>query len=449
MQALIKPTSPAAAWLGPILLAGLLHAPAASAALTVSNGYHFLDNRSDNSVRILAGVRQAIGALDVTPNPGTEPSAPTQLFATQDGENYIDLVYDPLTVAPNQYSRTVANGTPLFNSSSGTYQPYSPTSAGWTVVGRTSPTDEYTPVANLPSIEGASVLPFVSNMRISGSGADTTFDWGVYEASSHDSVRVQVWSLDYKPGDSISGDIIFSRNFLSPDAASFRVGDYADLMTMLDPARMYSLEVSLIDRRNAAADPFNANILSRSRSFFDFMLLPEGGPTAAYLPSGGIDPTGETVFKFKVEAVTPDEIIFIDPLVAIGYDYAIGEGDPLFRSILLPEGIGDSFYDVFLWNGDDWILFQSGVLGGTELDLGEDGVDRIRVLGIEAEAGLDPANPLAFVTGLRFTEAGRFTGTMTPITIDTGEVPEPAMLLLLATALLAFYVVPQVRRSRR
>ena len=49
-------------------------------------------------------------------------------------------------------------------------------------------------------------------------------------------MRVQVWSLDYKPGDSISGDIIFSRNFLSPDAASFRVGDYADLMTMLDPA---------------------------------------------------------------------------------------------------------------------------------------------------------------------------------------------------------------------
>ncbi|MBP8922548.1 MAG: PEP-CTERM sorting domain-containing protein, partial [Thauera sp.] len=71
------------------MLAGLLHAPAASAALTVSNGYHFLDNRSDNSVRILAGVRQAIGALDVTPSPGTEPSAPTQLFATQDGENYI------------------------------------------------------------------------------------------------------------------------------------------------------------------------------------------------------------------------------------------------------------------------------------------------------------------------------------------------------------------------
>ena len=89
------------------------------------------------------------------------------------------------------------------------------------------------------------------------------------------------------------------------------------------------------------------------------------------------------------------------------------------------------------------------MLGGTELDLGEAGVDRIRVLGIEAAAGLDPANPLAFVTGLRFTEAGRFTGTMTPITIDTGVVPEPAMLLLLATALLAIYVVPQVRRSRR
>lgn len=449
MKLQISAASATKTWLTPILLAGLLHVPAASAALTVNSGYHFLDNRSDNSVRILAGVRQAIGATDVTPNPGTEPSAPTQLFATQDGENYIDLVYDPLTVAPNQYSRTVANGTPLFNNSSGTYLPYSPTSAGWTVVGRTSPTDAYVPVANLPSIEGASALPFVSNMRISGGGADTTLDWGVYEDSSHDSVRVQVWSLDYKPGDSISGDIIFSRNFLSPDAASFRIGDYADLMTMLDPARIYSLEVSLIDRRNEAEGLSNPNILSRSRSFFDFMLLPEGGPTAAYLPSGGIDPTGETVFKFKVEAVSPDEIIFIDPLVAIGYDYAIGEGDPLFRSILLPAGIGDSLYDVFLWNGDDWVLFQSGILGGTELDLGEAGADRIRVLGIEAEAGLDPANPLAFVTGLRFVDEGRFTGTMTPITFDTGSVPEPTTLLLLTAALISIQLAARRRQARR
>ena len=65
MQSLIKPTSPAAAWLGPILLAGLLHAPAASAALTVSNGYHFLDNRSDNSVRILAGVAVLVASINI------------------------------------------------------------------------------------------------------------------------------------------------------------------------------------------------------------------------------------------------------------------------------------------------------------------------------------------------------------------------------------------------
>lgn len=432
----------------PLLIAGLMPATTASAAITVSTPYHFLDNRSDNSVRLLAGVRQAIGAFSVTPNPGTEPSAETELWATQDGENYIDLVYDPATVAPNQYSRTVASGSQLFNTSTGSFAPYTPTTNGWTVIGRTSATEAFSNVASLPSIAGAAPLPFVSNMRIGGSGADTTFEWGVYEASSHDSVRVQVWSLDYKPGDSISGDIIFSRNFLTPDAASFRVGDYADLLTMLAPDKMYSVEVSLIDRRDDAGSLANSNILSRSRSFFDFMLLPEDGPTAAYLPSGGIDPTGETVFKFKVEDVSPDEIVFIDPLVAVGYDYAIGEGDPLFRSILLPAGIGDSLYDVYIWNGDDWILFQSGVGGGSELDLGAAGVDRIRVLGIETTAGLDPANPLAFVTGLRFVGEGRFTGTMTPITLDTGSVPEPAMLLLLATALLAVHFVPRVRRVR-
>jgi hypothetical protein len=43
-------------------------------------------------------------------------------------------------------------------------------------------------------------------------------------------------------------------------------------------------------------------------------------------------------------------------------------------------------------------------------------VDRFRILGVEASAGLDPNNGAAFVTGLKFVQDGEFTGTMIPIT---------------------------------
>ena len=43
---------------------------------------------------------------------------------------------------------------------------------------------------------------------------------------------------------------------------------------------------------------------------------------------------------------------------------------------------------------------------------------------------LDPANPLAFVTGLTFAGSGQTTLAMTPITAQVPGVPEPSVLLL-------------------
>ena len=51
---------------------------------------------------------------------------------------------------------------------------------------------------------------------------------------------------------------------------------------------------------------------------------------------------------------------------------------------------------------------------GVEYAFAAGGVDRFRILGIEALAALDPNDAVAFVTGLTFTDDGRFTGTMTP-----------------------------------
>jgi len=54
-------------------------------------------------------------------------------------------------------------------------------------------------------------------------------------------------------------------------------------------------------------------------------------------------------------------------------------------------------------------------------------VSAFSVTGIEVNAAIDPANPLAFPTELTFIGTGRFTGTKTPITIS---VPEPGTLAL-------------------
>ncbi len=141
-------------------------------------------------------------------------------------------------------------------------------------------------------------------------------------------------------------------------------------------------------------------------------------------------------FRFDV-AVVPGETFYIDPYVAVGYTYAIGAGNPSFRSVLLPAGIGDGLYDLFGFDSAGALQLLAGNLaGGMAYDFGAAGVDRFQVTGIEVSAGLDPADPTAFVTGLGFTGAGRFSGTQTPVVV---AVTEPAIgtLLLLGMGLLA------------
>ena len=128
-------------------------------------------------------------------------------------------------------------------------------------------------------------------------------------------------------------------------------------------------------------------------------------------------------------------MFFFDPLVAVGYDYEAFAGAS-FRSLVLPN-IGDNFYDLYLPQGDQYVLYRV-VPGQTELFL-PDGTTKFRISGIEPEAGLDPNDQLAFVTGLSFnnqTPDARFL--MSPLTQnipDSNTVPEPSCLLLFGAGL--------------
>ena len=131
--------------------------------------------------------------------------------------------------------------------------------------------------------------------------------------------------------------------------------------------------------------------------------------TPAYAPNGT---TAAGAYTYSVDVV-PGVPVFIDPSVAIGYDYQIGNGDPRFAAVRLPLGIGNNKY-VLVVDGKGYDT-NAGQLFDFIAHGFPQGVKAFRVACIDPAAMLNPINSLAFPTELEFAAAGRFTGTQTPL----------------------------------
>lgn len=294
---------------------------------------------------------------------------------------------------------------------------------------------------NAPDYDPNALPPFVTDVALTGGGLNPTIRWTVPSSSSrvtNASVQLRTFDVDAASG-TVSNIKLIHEAVLPVGVTSYRF-DQAFLYAS-QPGFPSGLEIGENYEASVQLDIVTPSELlrGRSRTFFEFTPLPAAvGDMTVFLPSVGSD----GVFKFDI-AVQQGQQVFIDPFVAIGYDYQIGAGDPLFRSVELPL-IGNGVFELELFNGNDY-SFATLLNAGDEYVFAGSGVDRFRVRGIEASAGLDPTDVTAFVTGLTFAGDGRFTGTQTPLTLEVSAVPEPETYALMLAGLVVTLSVSRRR----
>lgn len=379
-----------------------------------------LEHRAANSLGVTVGEFVRFGAVSVTPN-GAEGT--TGVARSTDLATGLPLTrtinFSPSPVIPNFFSRN------LFDS---------PSLRGpWTLT-FTNGADSASRVVSLPV--GTVQAPFVESVTLSGTGEAPTFGWAPPSGAAVNGYRINIYDKSIINRDPAAGPLnggqVVGRDF-NPGVTSYTVSraDFSVPGNAFALGRNYVIEISILQTRDGSGNTSNANLKAVARAYADFVPREGGGPVVnlpVVLENGS--------YKFNM-TVVPGVLYYIDPEVAVGYDYAIGAGDPNFKTVVLPTNIGDGIYDI--WGTDAngiAVLLADDIAGGAMFDFGVDGVGFFRVTGIETSAAIDPANTTAFITGLTFTGAGKFTGTQTPIVVNVpGQIPEAPTLPLVALAL--------------
>ncbi len=173
-----------------------------------------------------------------------------------------------------------------------------------------------------------------------------------------------------------------------------------------------------------------------------------GGSVANPVLPIGQSPDG--VFEFAPIVVTEGSpgmtgFLFIDPEVAVGYEYTLGGGSK-YKEILLPTlGDKDGYIIEVKNEQGEWVQVAVVAEGGSYEFT--DGVTTFRLVDVSPDLGLNPANPAnpaAFILGVKVDSPS--TASFGIKVLTASAVPEPATYLLMGAGLLALAGVHRRRR---
>ena len=370
------------------------HADAAQVQVNPISINMFRHTRGANDVGLAQGDRLQFGANVTGGSLGTTIGGtypPTGFTVTQSP-------CDPLAVNPNFCTRTTNyNANRLAQPWTIRFE-----KTGFDPLEVTAP-----PLLGVNSDSILQPVPFPVDVTISGSGSLTpTISWNIPGGFAPDGFRINIYDKRDHLGPDGRPDIIHSPE-LPNNATSYTLpavfADSGGLSLVF--GGLYTIDFQIVETRNHVPFVRNADILRSSSSYFAFSPLDNNAPPNVVLPT-----VVDGVYNFFVTLVGPNTVTFIDPPVAIGYDYAIGSGNPNFASVVLPE-VGNNQFNLYSCDGASLGSASSNVA----FNFAPGGVSCFRVRGIETSAGLNPQDATAFITGLTFVSEGSFTGTMTPI----------------------------------
>jgi PEP-CTERM motif len=346
------------------------------------------------------GIYDSVGLQQVSPVSGTTITA-------QQGSAIYNIPFVGGGAFPTQFYRNL---------------PLDPALTGaWTLTVVNSSESNSPLTADTLALTVSTPPPLVTTaggVNLSGSLLAPTINWSVPVGSSATTETVYLFHVN--PGGP-SGGAAFASINLPADTTTYTIP-----AGVLTAGELYSVSI----QSDVRAGGLTGNLEARSRSFTAPFTATAGSlATPIFLPT--VSPTlsayGGPVYDFNV-AVSSGQQVAIDPPAATGFIFEIGAGDPNFASVELPNIGNPTPYDLYLWNGSEFVL-DTTLNADTVFDFAAGGVSEFEILGISDSLGLNANSATDFVTQLAFTSSGMFTGTMTPVI----SIPEPstwAMMLL-------------------
>lgn len=419
------------------LLASGCYGSAVASPISISDPYVQWYNVGPNNLDFNTGEFIRYGATSVVPNgvTGGTTGYATTTNASNGNTITLGMIGQSSPATPNFFTGLLticpSCGVNAYNNPANLTNPF---------------TFHYTNGSNTATVQqtlaGSGEIPFVQSVTLSGTAQNPTFSWTPPPGTTVDGYRINIYQNNLETFNSknqvVDSGQVTSKN-VGPGTTSYTVTS-ADFINgvALAANTQYTIEISVLQTRDGSTTNLtNANVSAVSRVYSNFEILPNSvGPIN--LPTTTVQ-NGQVTYGFNL-TVAPGVTYNIDPASAIGYIFQTGAGNPNFASVTLPTG-NSGLYELLLWNGSAWVL-DTTLAGGKLFNFGGTGVSEFEVLGINP--GVDPNNPVAFITALTFEGAGNFTGTMTPVT----AVPESATWAMMIIGFAGIGFVAYRRKSK-